>query len=119
MKFLFQTTICPKPYNSKYYWIDSKCIPQTAIEAENWHQAMFSFVEFAHEHGVDITLTALKNRTPMYRDMPDGSFKQIGFVITGHTIVYGDGDDYFTSKEYTCEVWVGIQKIDDINFEEE
>lgn len=114
MTYIFKTTTTMKPYNNKNWWIDSDIISEKRIEADKLKEALSLYrSEVKEKHYITITNHAMRNKSPMYIDTPDGE-KQVGYVITGKADF--QTNDYRWSAQY-IELWVTILTVTDTNFE--
>lgn len=103
MRYLFTTTAQVSEQYNHLYWIDSGIVPQTIITAETLKKAISQYVDFAMDKScMDITKSAVKRKSKMYCDTPDGAI-QTGYVITAHTDING--------KTIPCNLWVKIQEV--------
>lgn len=115
MLFIFKTNATMKPHNYKKYWIASDIIGEKQIEADNLSGAIRTYAErVENENYITISKNAIKNRVPMYRDMKDGSAKQIGFVFTAQSEF---NDDYKRWVKQYIDLWVEIITVVETNFE--
>lgn len=116
MTYIFKTTATMKPYNNKNWWIDSNIISEKRIEADSVKEALSLYrSEVEEKHYITITNHAMRNKSPMYIDTPNGE-KQVGYVITGRADF--QTNDYRWSEQY-IELWVTILTVTDTNFEGE
>lgn len=116
MTYIFKTTATMKPYNNKNWWIDSNIISEKRIEADSVKEALSLYrSEVEEKHYITITNHAMRNKSPMYIDTPNGE-KQVGYVITGRTDFQTNDDRW--SEQY-IELWVTILTVTDTNFEGE
>lgn len=113
MKFLFQAHVTIHPTHFARYWIDINILPTTTICADTLQEALTQFQEFAERRGVAISNNAIqkRNRDPLYEDDAQGNPHQIGYMLCAKTDIEG--------KRIGVDVWVKIQKVEDINFPEE
>ena len=103
MRYLFTTTTQISEQYSRRYWIDNKIIPQTTISAETLKEAIAQYVQFAMDKSyMYITKSAVKRKSKMYCDMPEGTI-QTGYVITAHADING--------KTIPCNLWVEVQEV--------
>lgn len=115
MKFLFKTTVTMKEYNCKKWWIDGDCVPELHVEAETLKEALQKYVEHVDKKAcIEISKTALKEKSPMYIDRKNGEALQVGYVITGSTD-FDKGNYQGWSKQYV-DLWVTIYAIDYVQF---
>ena len=115
MLFIFKTSATMKPHNYKKYWISSDIIREKQIEADDLSGAIKTYAErVENEDFITISKNAIKNRNPMYRDMKNGSTKQIGFVFTAQTEF---NDDYKRWTKQYINLWVEIITVVETNFE--
>lgn len=64
---------------------------------------------------IDISKTALRNKRPMYIDMPEGP-RQVGYVITGKTDM--QREDGTWSTQY-IDLWISVDIITPADFGKE
>lgn len=105
--YRFETTATMKEYNNKKWWIDAEIISDMRINADSVENALEVYRERVEEkHGITISRNAIKNKSEMFVDLPDGSAKQVGYVITGKT-EFDKGDYTGYSTQY-IDLWVTI-----------
>lgn len=108
MEFVFKTTATMKPHNNKKWWIDSGIVRDIRVEAGNLKEAIAKYRETVMEkHYISISDSAIRNKSPMYRDMRDGEAQQIGYVITGKA----DFEDGYKWTAQYIDLWVEIYTI--------
>lgn len=113
--YIFKTKTTMKPYNNENWWIDSDCVPEMKIQAENLREALLEYKNKAYETGfVKISNNALKNKKAMYVDTSNGA-KQVGYVITGKAS-FEDRYNYKWSEQY-IDLCVTILTVADTDFE--
>lgn len=113
MTYIFKTTTTMKSYNNKNWWIDGDCVSEKKIEADSVKEALSIYrSEVEEKHYITITNHAMRNKSPMYIDTPDGE-KQVGYVITGKADF--QTNDYRWSAQY-IELWVTILTVTDTDF---
>lgn len=116
MEYLFKTDTCMKPYNYKKWWIARDYVDEIVVEADNIDSAVRAFAEeVASDTCLEISKNAIKHKQPMYKDYKDGSTKQVGYVITGSTLIRDDEAGEW--KRQFVDLWVEIMNISDC-FEE-
>jgi regulatory protein YycH of two-component signal transduction system YycFG len=107
--FLFTTSATMKHYNHKKWWIDSGIIRDITIKADNITSALEQYRETViNKYYIDISKSALKNKSAMYIDTPSGEPKQCGYVITASTEF--DNDHRGWVKQY-IDLWVNVSII--------
>lgn len=85
------------------------------INADTVERALSVYRERVNEHGfVNVSDNAIKNKAEMFVDMPDGSVKQAGYVITGKA-EFDKGDYSGWSTQY-IDLWVTILAVVDTVF---
>lgn len=103
-KFIFKTTATMKEYNDKKCWIDSGVIRDIYIAAEDISEALNQYRKAVAEKSyIEISNTAMKNKSAMYRETADGDDAQIGYVITGKTEFQKDSGEFV--NQY-IDLWV-------------
>ena len=113
--YIFKTTTTMKPYNRKNWWIMDDIIGEMRINAENVSEALKEYRDRVNDNtGINISINALKTKSPMYVDAVEGITKQTGFVITGSTDF--DDNHYRWVKQY-IDLWVTILTVIDTDFE--
>ena len=109
MKYQFKTSATMKEYNAKNWWIDSGIVRDIIVEADNINDALKQYQAIVSENfGIDISRNALKNKSPMYRDTPDGEAVQCGYVITGKTDFNNDYKGWVT---HYIDLWVSVNVV--------
>lgn len=115
MDYIFKTTTTMKEYNNKNWWIDGNLISDMRITADNVENAIAIYRDRVGEkYYVSISRNALKNKSDMFIDTPDGGVKQVGYVITGKT-AFDKGDYTGYSTQY-IDLWVTIITVVDTVF---
>lgn len=119
--YVFRTTTTIKPHNNKViisrWCIHPDIITPEEITAGSLREALEIYREIvANKHYVEISRNAIKNKSPMYIDTPDGT-KQVGYVITAKT-EFEDRDNYKWSTQY-IDLWIEINIKVDADFPEE
>ena len=115
MNYIFQTTATMKEYNNKKCYIDADIISDMSINADSVENALEIYRERVEEkHCVTISRNAIKNKSAMFVDLPDGGAKQVGYVITGKT-EFDKGDYTGYSTQY-IDLWVTILTVVDTVF---
>lgn len=100
MNYIFKTQVTMKEYNNKKWWIDSGIISEKRINADSVEKALEIYrARVADENYIDISRNAIKNKSEMFVDTPDGGAKQVGYVITGKT-EFDKGDYTGYSTQY-------------------
>lgn len=76
MNYIFKTTATMKEYNNKKWWIDGDIIPDMRINADSVENALEIYRERVEEkHYISISRNAIKNKSEMFVDTPDGGRK--------------------------------------------
>ena len=115
MNYIFKAEATMKDYNCTKWSIDSGIVPEMRINADTVERALSVYRERVNEHGiVSVSGNAIKNKTEMFVDMPDGSVKQVGYVITGKA-EFDKGDYSGWSTQY-IDLWVTILTVVDTAF---
>lgn len=115
MNYIFETTAAMKEYNNKKWYIDADIISDMRIDADSVENALEIYRERVEgKHGITISKNAIKNKSEMFVDLPDGGAKQVGYVITGKTEFY-NGDYSGYSTQY-IDLWVTILTVVDTVF---
>ena len=114
MYYIFKTKATMKDYNCAKWFIDSGIVSEMCINADSVERALVVYRSRAEECGVSISQNAIKSKTAMFVDMPDGSARQVGYVITGKTEFY-KGDYTGWSTQY-IDLWVTILTVVDTVF---
>ena len=107
MNYIFKTTATMKEYNNKKWYIDGGIVSDMRINADSVENALEIYRERVEEkHYINISKNAMKNKSEMFVDLPDGETKQVGYVITGKT-EFDKGDYTGYSTQY-IDLWVPI-----------
>ena len=115
-EYIFRTHATMKPYNSRYWWIDSDIITEKRISAESVAAALEQYREQVEEkHYITISRNAIRTKSAMYQDKANGEPKQIGYVITGKSEFQRDSGAWVTQY---IDLWVEILTVCPTNFEE-
>lgn len=115
MYYIFKTKAEMKYYNCKKWYIDKDSVPEMCINADTVQHALSVYRERVNEQGmVSVSNNAIKNKTEMFVDMPDGGAKQVGYVITGKA-EFDKGDYSGWSMQY-IDLWVTILTVVDTVF---
>ena len=115
MNYIFRTQATMKEYNRKKWYIDSDIISKKRISADSLEDALEIYREqVEEEHYISISKNAIKNKSEMFVDMPNGEAKQVGYVITGKT-EFDKGDYTGYSTQY-IDLWVTILTVVDTVF---
>lgn len=114
MNYIFKTKATMKDYNCTKWFIDPGIVSEMRINADSVERAFSVYRSRAEECGVSISQNALKAKSAMFVDMPDGSAKQVGYVITGKT-EFDKGDYTGWSTQY-IDLWVTILTVVDTVF---
>lgn len=115
--YIFKTTATMKEYNRRKWWIDSNLIREIRVESENIKTALQRYREIvAEKYYIDISANAIKNKSVMYVDTPDGDAKQVGYVITGKT-EFEDRENYKWSTQF-IDLWVSVLTVVETDFSE-
>lgn len=109
MNYIFKTNATMKDYNCTKWFIDSDILSEMRINADSVDRALSVYRSRAEERGVSISQNAIKSKSAMFVDMPDGSAKQVGYVITGKT-EFAKGDYTGWSTQY-IDLWVTILTV--------
>ena len=108
--YLFNTFTTMKEYNSNKYWIDSNIIPNIRIKAKNIKAALQEFKSIVDEkYCIEISNSALKNKSGMYRDNENDETIQTGYVITAKTLF--DKGNYSGHCYQYINLWIEINQI--------
>lgn len=76
MNYIFKTTATMKEYNNKKWWIDGDIISDMRINADSVENALEIYRERVEEkHYISISRNAIKNKSEMFVDTPDGGRK--------------------------------------------
>ena len=103
-----------KTINKKWY-IDGGIVSDMRIDADSVRNALEIYRERVEEkYYINISKNAIKNKSEMFVDLPDGGVKQVGYVITGKTD-FEDRDNYKWSSQY-IDLWVTILTVVDTVF---
>ena len=104
--YIFKTTATMKKYNHNKWFIAADIVPYMRINADSVENALEIYRERVEEkYGVTISKNAIKNKSEMFVDIPDGGAKQVGYVITGSTDFDDNGHGWV--KQY-IDLWVTI-----------
>lgn len=115
MNYIFKTTTTMKEYNNKKWWIDGDFVPVIRIAADTVGDALKIYKDQVEEkRSISISRNALRNKSEMFVDTPDGNVKQVGYVITGKT-EFAKGDYTGYSTQY-IDLWVTIITVVDTVF---
>lgn len=110
MYYIFKTKTTMKEYNNKKWHIDSGIVSDMRINADSVENALKIYrAQVKEKHYISISQNALKSKSAMFVDMPDGSAKQVGYVITGKT-EFAKGDYTGWSTQY-IDLWVTILTV--------
>lgn len=78
MNYIFKTTATMKEYNNKKWWIDGDIISDMRINADSVENALEIYRERVEEkHYISISRNAIKNKSEMFVDTPDGGAKDM------------------------------------------
>ena len=106
MIYEFFTMATMKEHNKDKWWINSDIVPTFRTEAENLKEAIEEYRDFTARHCyVDISATAMRNKSPMYHDTENGP-EQIGYVITASTEF--ERENYGGWSKQYIDLWVKI-----------
>jgi hypothetical protein len=109
MNYIFKTQATMKAHNNKKWWIDSGIISEKRITADSMEKALEIYrARVIDENYIDISRNAIKNKSEMFVDTPDGA-KQVGYVITGKT-EFDKGDYTGYSIQY-IDLWVTVLTV--------
>lgn len=115
MNYIFKTKATMKDYNCAKWFVDSDIVQEMRINADTVESALSVYRERVNEQAlVSISQNAVKSKSAMFIDMPDGSVKQAGYVITGKA-EFDKGDYVGWSTQY-IDLWVTILTIVDTAF---
>ena len=115
-EYMFRTTATMKDYNRAKWWITPDIIRTKYINAENIREALQAYAEEVTEKDyITISANALRRKSPMYRDRPNGQPQQVGYVITASTEMQHDNGHWTTQY---IDLWVDVSKLESIDFEE-
>ena len=115
MNYILRTQATMKEYNDKKWYIDSDIISEKRIISDSVENALKIYREqVEEEHYISISKNAIKNKSEMFVDMPDGHTKQVGYVITGKA-EFDKGDYTGYSTQY-IDLWVTILTVVDTVF---
>lgn len=116
IRYLFNTVTTMKEYNRGKWWIDSNIVKPIEIVAENLNAAINDFAGIVSDkYCIDISKSAIRNKSNMYIDTKSGDTKQVGYVITGSTL-FDDNRQRWT-KQF-IDLWINIDTVIDTVFEE-
>ena len=113
MKYFVRTQTTVKERDRGKGGMDNDLICPKAIEADGLPQLLEIYRQEVSDV-VDISDNALKNKSAMYVDLPNGEYKQVGYVITGK--MYFEDRDINYSKEHYINVWIHIDELRDVDF---
>lgn len=114
MHYIFKTKATMKDYNCAKWFIDSGIVSEMCINADSVERALVVYRSRAEECGVSISQNAIKRKSAMFVDMPDGGAKKVGYVITGKA-EFDKGDYSGWSTQY-IDLWVTILTVVDTVF---
>lgn len=115
MKYYIRTQTTVKERDRGKWWMDSDMICPKTIEADSLPQLLELYREAVSDM-VSISDNAVKNKNAMYVDLPNGGYKQVGYVITGKT--YFEDREVNYSKEHYIDMWIHIDELRDVDFSE-
>lgn len=76
MNYIFKTTATMKEYNNKKWYIDGGIVSDMRINADSAENAFEIYRERVEEkHCIIISKNAIKNKSEMFVDLPDGGRK--------------------------------------------
>ena len=76
MNYIFKTTATMKEYNNKKWYIDGGIVSDMRINADSVENALEIYRERVEEmHYISISQNAIKNKSEMFVDLPDGGCK--------------------------------------------
>ena len=76
MNYIFKTTATMKEYNNKKWYIDGGIVSDMRIDADSVENALEIYRERVEEkHYISISQNAIKNKSEMFVDTPDGGRK--------------------------------------------
>ena len=114
--YRFHTVTTMKHYNCDKWWIDRNIVPDMSISADSVKEALNIYREKCDNHCIEISVSALKRKSAMYRDSKDGTTRQVGYVITAKT-GFEDRHYNITWRYEYIELWVEITEQVEIDFE--
>lgn len=117
MNYRFNTDVTMKAYNRDKYWIDRDIVPEIKLSADNLKDALKMYADDVNELAcIEISKNALKTKSAMYRDSISGVPKQIGYVLTGKTLIENRSDD--VSCYQYVDLWTEISIVQDTVYPE-
>lgn len=114
MNYIFKTKVTMKDYNCAKWFIDSDIVSEMRINADSVEHALAVYRSRVEKCGVSISQNAIKRKSAMFADMPDGNVKQVGYVVTGKA-EFDKGDYTGWSAQY-IDLWVTILTVVDTVF---
>lgn len=115
-RYMFRTTATMKEYNRRQWYINPDVIPTKYIDESNLSEALDQYAwSVSTNEYIDISKNALRNKQPMFIDMPEGP-RQVGYVITGKTEMQRDDGSWTTQY---IDLWISIDIITRADFQEE
>lgn len=113
--YIFNTQTTMKEYNNKKWLIDPHIIRTVRVSAENLNEGLSKYRDIVNNghYGITISKNALKTKSPMYVETIAGTSKQVGFVITGLTLM--ENGSYQWVQQYV-DLWVEILTVVDTDF---
>jgi hypothetical protein len=114
--YLFDTVVTMKDYNRDKWWIDSNIVKPLEIVADTIVDALKQYAAIVQDKAcIDVSKTAIKNKSKMYRDYKTGETKQVGYVLTGSTLFDKNGSGW--TKQF-IDLWIEIKTLIDTDFME-
>ena len=102
--YLFRTTTTE---NKDDFWIDRNIVRDIEIQAESLKAALEDYYTYVtDECYIEISKSARKNKSPMYRDTENGTQK-VGYVIVGSTEI----EFNYHWKKRHVSLWVEIKEL--------
>ena len=117
-KYEFITETTMREHNRSKYWIDRDYIKRYYIESNSLQEALNQYIETVNrEHYDIISKNAVKNKQPIYIDLPDGEIYQVGYSFVARTLF--DKGNYQGWTTQSIELWVTILETHYPNFDED
>lgn len=114
--YLIKTSCTMKDYNAGRYWIDRGIIGQTRIAAETIADALEGLRDAAEEVGITISKNALRNKEPVFVDVPEEPEPvQVGYIMTGKTEIYDRSANINGSVQF-IDVWATFEEVRPVTF---
>lgn len=107
--YLFNTITTVKQKDNKKWSMDLDMIKDIYIKETDIKKALAEYVNRVNENSmIEISKTAIKNKTPMFVDDEDNNPIQVGYIITGRTS-FDAGHEYIDKY---IDLWVEILAVD-------